>query len=103
MAKPVARDVVESDLDNQLRPKRLPFAAAFRAPAAGPTRRLSRETWRSLKCAKLAGQGRPLIIGDRRGPRGPARCKGLAAGSPPQAGCSDIESLQPRNRRSASA
>jgi hypothetical protein len=40
VAKPIARYVVVSDFDDQLRLQRLPFAAALRAPAAGPARRL---------------------------------------------------------------
>ena len=67
MAKPVARNVVVSDLDHQLRLERLPFAAALRAPAAGPARRLAGETWRGPQSAKLSSQRRPLVIGDRRG------------------------------------
>ena len=67
MAEPVARHMVVSDLDDQLRPQRLPFAAALRAPAARAARRLTRETWRGLQSAQLSGQGFPLVIGDRRG------------------------------------
>src|SRR3984885_12334121 len=67
MAEPVARHVVVPDLDDQLRPQRLPFAAALRAPAARPARRLAAETRRPLQSANLSGQRWPLVIGDRRG------------------------------------
>ena len=108
MAEPVARHVVVSDLDDQLRPQRFPFAAALRAPAARPTRRLAAETWRPLQSAKLSGQRRPLVIGDRRGEadvvQQPLRVvETQQQGADFQADRSGIESLRPRNRRSASA
>ena len=67
MAEPVARHMVVSDLDDQLRLERLPFAAAFRAPAAGPAGGLAGETRPRLQRAKLSGQRLPLVIGDCRG------------------------------------
>src|SRR6202167_4618654 len=67
MAEPIARHVVVSDLRHQLRPQRLPFAAALLAPAAGAAGRLARETWPRLQSAKLLCQSWPLVIGDRRG------------------------------------
>ena len=67
VAKPIARYVVISDLDDQLRTQRFPFAAPLSAPATGPAWRPTGETWRRLQSAKLSGQFWPFLIGDCRG------------------------------------
>ena len=44
MAEAVGGDVVEADLDDELGPQRLPFAAALGAPAAGAAGGVAGET-----------------------------------------------------------
>src|ERR1700751_1693674 len=46
VGKPTTRYVIVSDLDDQLRPQRLPFAASLRAPPALAAGRSPRETRR---------------------------------------------------------
>jgi hypothetical protein len=65
VAEPIAGHVVVTHFDNEFRPQRLPFAAALRAPTAGPAWGLTGETGSGPQTAKLFCQRRPLVIGDR--------------------------------------
>ena len=94
MSKPVARLVVVSVLEYQLRQQSLPFADALRDPASGPAW-LAGETWRGSKARSFrvsAGRSSLAIVEVKpTWSKRPARCRGPATGSPLQAGCSDIE------------
>src|SRR3954468_11109945 len=60
-------DVIEADLDHQLRTQRLPLAAAFGTPAARTAGRLAGKSGRLAQRFQPLGQCAAVVIGDGRG------------------------------------
>lgn len=63
----VASDMVEANLDDQLRLYRLPFTAALGAPTARTARRLAGETRPVAQLLEFLGKSGTLVIGDSGG------------------------------------
>src|SRR4051794_4230647 len=61
------RHMIEANLDDQLRPQRLPVATALRTPAAWSAGRVACETGRFAQCLQTPGQCGTFVIGDGRG------------------------------------
>src|SRR5215472_17219848 len=64
MPEPVARHVIEFDLDDQARAQRLPRFAAFSAPTAWTTGLRAGEAGRALQRLEAFGERRALVIAD---------------------------------------
>jgi hypothetical protein len=59
--------MIITDLDDEFRTQRLPFAAALRAPSAGTAGCIAGETGRLDETFELLGQGPAIEVVKRRG------------------------------------
>jgi hypothetical protein len=90
VAEAVAGEMIVLDLDHQPRLQRFPFPGALRAPAAGSTRRIARESRRSDKLLETLGEGRLFLAGECGGEADVMKQAGLVIEAeqerPPRAG-----------------